>query len=84
MAMIQDHVTQHWQLPVRLQPGLECSVKVVQLPTGDVVSFNITRCNGNDEARRSIERAVIDASPLPRAPSEAVFSRTLTLIFAPN
>jgi len=84
MAMIKDHVQQHWQMPVRMRPGLECSIKVVQLPTGDVMSAKITQCNGDDEVRRSIENAVLRASPLPRAPSEAVFSSTLTLIFAPN
>jgi hypothetical protein len=27
---------------------------------------------------------VLDASPLPRPPSQAVFSRTFTLTFAPD
>jgi colicin import membrane protein len=86
MLMIQNHVKRHWQRPLSARPGIECLVSVVQLPTGDVVSAKVDpgRCNGDDAGRRSIENAVADASPLPRPPSQAVFSRTFTLTFAPD
>jgi colicin import membrane protein len=86
MLMIQNHVKRHWQRPLSARPGIECLVSVVQLPTGDVVSAKVDpgRCNGDDAVRRSIENAVADASPLPRPPSQAVFSRTFTLTFAPD
>jgi colicin import membrane protein len=86
MLMIQSHVKRHWQRPLSARPGIECLVSVVQLPTGDVVSAKVdpNRCNGDDAVRRSIENAVADASPLPRPPSQAVFSRTFTLTFAPD
>ena len=53
----------------RARPGIDCVVTVVQLPTGDVVSAKVASCNGDDAVRRSIERAVLDASPLPKAPN---------------
>ena len=59
-------------------------VNVVQLPTGDVVSAKVAQCNGDEAVRRSIENAVLKASPLPKPPSQAVFSRTFTLTFAPD
>jgi colicin import membrane protein len=86
MLMIENHVKRHWQRPLSARPGIECLVNVVQLQTGDVVSAKVdpSRCNGDEAVRRSIENAVNDASPLPRPPSQAVFSRTFTLTFAPD
>lgn len=82
--MIQTHVKRYWNPPLSARPGIECVVNVVQLPTGDVVSAKVAQCNGDEAVRRSIENAVLAASPLPRPPSQAVFSRTFTLTFAPD
>ena len=84
MLMIQSHVKRFWQRPLSARPGIECVVNVVQLPTGDVVSAKVAQCNGDDAVRRSIENAVTAASPLPRPPSQAVFSRSFTITFAPD
>jgi colicin import membrane protein len=86
MLMIENAVKREWQRPLSARPGTECVVNVVQLPTGDVVSATVDprRCNGDDAVRRSIENAVHEASPLPRPPTQAVFSRTFTLTFAPD
>lgn len=84
MLMIQSHVKRFWDRPLSARPGIECVVNVVQLPTGDVVSAKVAQCNGDDAVRRSIENAVLKASPLPKPPSQAVFSRTFTLTFAPD
>ena len=84
MLMIQSHVKRFWQKPLSARPGIECVVNVVQLPTGDVVSAKVGQCNGDDAVRRSIENAVTASSPLPRPPSQAVFSRNFTITFAPD
>ena len=84
VLMIENHVERYWERPLNARPGIECSVNVVQLPTGDVVSAKVAQCNGDDAVRRSIESAVVRSSPLPRAPSQDVFSRSLTLTFAPD
>ena len=84
MLMIQSHVKRFWDRPLSARQGIQCVVNVVQLPTGDVVSAKVAQCNGDDAVRRSIENAVLKASPLPRPPSQAVFSRTFTLTFAPD
>ena len=84
MLMIQSHVKRFWDRPLSARQGVECVVNVVQLPTGDVVSAKVAQCNGDEAVRRSIENAVLKASPLPRPPSQAVFSRTFTLTFAPD
>jgi colicin import membrane protein len=84
MLMIQSHVKRYWDRPLSARQGIECVVNVVQLPSGDVVSAKVGQCNGDDAVRRSIENAVLKASPLPKPPSQAVFSRTFTLTFAPD
>ena len=86
MLMIENHVKRFWQRPLSARAGLSCVITVVPAPTGDVLSakVDILRCNGDDAVRRSVENAVLDASPLPRPPSQAVFSRTFTLTFAPD
>ena len=84
MLMIENAVKRRWQRPLSARPGIECLVNVVQLPTGDVVSAKVGQCNGDDAVRRSIENAVLAASPLPKPPSQAVFSRNFTITFAPD
>jgi hypothetical protein len=48
------------------------------------VSARVASCNGDDAVRRSIERAVFDASPLPRAPDPALFQRNINVRFKPD
>ena len=82
--MIEDKIRQHWNRPLSAGPGLDCVVKVVQLPSGDVMSATVATCNGDEAVRRSIERAVMDASPLPKPPNTSLFERNLTLTFKPE
>jgi colicin import membrane protein len=84
MFAIETRVKQFWSKPLSARSGIDCVVSVTQLPTGDVLDARVTSCNGDDAVRRSIEKAVRDASPLPRAPSQAVFSRTFTIRFRPD
>jgi colicin import membrane protein len=81
---IQQRIRSKWQRPLSARPGIDCMVTVVQLPTGDVVSAKVATCNGDDAVRRSIERAVLDASPLPKAPTPAVFERIVNVRFQPE
>jgi hypothetical protein len=82
--MIENHVKRYWQRPLSARPGIECQATITQLPTGDVVSAKVEQCDGDDAVRRSIENAIMKASPLPRPPSQAVFSRNLALNFRPD
>jgi colicin import membrane protein len=84
LRMIESRIKQHWNRPLSARPGLDCVVRVVQLPTGDVVSATVASCNGDEAVRRSIERAVMDASPLPRPPNPALFERNVNVNFRPE
>jgi colicin import membrane protein len=84
ISMIENRIKQHWDRPLSARPGIDCVVNVVQLPSGDVMSAKVASCNGDDAVRRSIERAVMDASPLPKPPNAALFERNLVVNFKPD
>ncbi len=81
---IQQKVQRNWVKPASAKPGLECDVRVSQLPGGAVVSVNIVRCNGDAAVQRSIIAAVEKASPLPEPADPSVFERNLMLVFKPE
>lgn len=84
VRMIESRIKQHWRRPRSARPGIECVVEVVQLQTGDVMSAVVESCNGDDDVRQSIVRAVLDASPLPKPPDPSLFNRNLRVNFRPD
>ena len=84
IALIQQRVERNWVPPASAQTGLECEVAVKQLPNGDVVDAKTVRCNGDAAVQRSIEAAVLRASPLPLPDNPALFERNLRFIFKPE
>jgi len=86
ILQIQNQIARNWNQPLSAKQGLECVIRVVQLPTGDVVDARVDNghCNGDDAVKRSIEAAVQKASPLPKPPSQAVFERNLIVTFRPE
>lgn len=73
-AVVQK-VERNWIKPASLPGNLDCVVAVEQLPTGDVVKVEVLSCNGDEAARRSIESAVLRASPLPLPSDRALWER---------
>ena len=81
-AAIQVAVTQNWNRPESIAAGLRCTLLIVQIPGGDVISASVTSpCNADPAARLSIEQAVMRAAPLPYRGYEKVFSREITFNF---
>ncbi len=79
---LQQVVTQNWLRPDTALPGLQCTVRIIQVPGGEVVSAQvIPPCNGDDLTRRSLEAAVLRAQPLPYAGFEPVFERSIDFVF---
>jgi len=83
-AAIMQRVTQNWIRPPNTPQGLDCSVQITQLPSGQVVNAVMKQCNGNSVVQQSILTAVRKASPLPTPDNPDVFSRTITFEFVPN
>ena len=82
IATIAAIVTDNWLRPPTAQAGLECRVRVVQIPGGEVISSSLVgRCNGDEATRRSILAAVERAGALPYRGFEDVFQREIEFIF---
>ena len=81
-AAIQSFVTQNWMRPPTAQSGLRCTLKIVQIPGGEVISAAISgKCNGDEATRRSILAAVERGGALPYRGFEDVFQREIDFIF---
>jgi len=79
---IRSLVTQNWLRPPTARPGLRCTLKIVQIPGGEVISAAIAgQCNGDEATRRSIVAAVERAGALPYRGFEDVFKREIDFIF---
>ncbi len=84
MDLIRARIERAWVRPPTARVGLECEVRVTQVPGGTVTRVSIGRCNGDDTVRQSIEAAVHRASPLPQPPDPALFESELIFNFAPE
>jgi len=81
-AAIQSAVTNNWNRPDSASAGLRCSLTIVQIPGGDVISVTpAPPCNADQVTRNSIEQAVRKASPLPYQGYEKVFQRSIRFNF---
>ncbi len=79
---LQQAVTSNWLRPDTARPGLRCSVRIVQLPGGEVMDASVVPpCNGDPLTQRSLEAAVMRAQPLPYRGYEAVFQRSIDFVF---
>jgi colicin import membrane protein len=81
-AAIKSLVTQNWLRPPTAQSGLRCTLRIVQIPGGEIISAAIAgTCNGDEATRRSIVAAVERIDALPYRGYEDVFKREIEFIF---
>ncbi|MEM1081069.1 MAG: hypothetical protein AAGH65_05760 [Pseudomonadota bacterium] len=79
---IAELVRRNWIRPPTTQPGVRCSIRVVQIPGGEIIDQAITNpCNADDATRRSILAAVQRTAQLPYRGYEDVFAREIEFIF---
>ena len=79
MTMIRQKIVRNWNAPASAGKELECSVRVQQIPGGDVTGVTILSCNGDDAVKRSVEAAVRNSSPLPEPSDPSLFDRNILL-----
>jgi colicin import membrane protein len=80
--LLQQIVTDNWLRPPTARPGLRCTLKIVQIPGGEVISAAISgACNGDEATRRSIIAAVERIDALPYRGYEEVFAREVDFEF---
>lgn len=82
--LVRDKVSRKWIKPDSAKPGMECKVRVQQIPGGTVINVTIS-CNHSDTSfQRSIIAAVNLASPLPLPSDPSIFDREIEFIFKPK
>ncbi len=84
VAMIQARIQRNWIRPASARSGLKCTVRVTQIPGGEVVGATLGTCNGDEAVRQSIVSAVLRSSPLPAPPDPSLFERNLVIEFVPE
>jgi len=81
-AAIRSQVTNNWLRPPTARSGLSCTLRIVQIPGGEVISAAIVgRCNADEATRRSLLAAVERTGSLPYRGFEDVFEREIDFIF---
>ena len=85
-SAIRQRVTSKWRKPaVGSFTDVSCVVTVVQNIGGTVLRIESVNCSGGgDPFRKSVENAVIAASPLPQAPDRSLFERKIKFTFRPS
>jgi len=83
---IQEKVQNNWLRPAGSPPGLRCVIRVKLIPGGEVISAKVIQGSGNALFDRSVETAVLKASPLPLPSDPALFRhfREINFNFSPG
>jgi len=84
IGIIRQKVTRNWLRPPGAPSGLSCTVAVRLIPGGEVIDAKVTVSSGNSLFDRSVETAVLKASPLPLPPDPSLFPRFRELRFVFN
>ena len=63
--LIEAKVRQNWNVPPSAKEGMSCELLVRLIPSGDVISVQLTKSSGDSVFDRSVENAIHKASPLP-------------------
>jgi colicin import membrane protein len=82
IVAIRDAVLRQWTRPESVPLGVPCQVAIRQIPGGEVVQVEVSAsCPYDQLGKRSLEAAILKASPLPYAGFEDVFVRDPVLKF---
>ena len=87
VADIQDRIVRKWSRPPTARNGMRCLLRVVLLPTGEVLQASVEESSGNEAFDNSAVRAVFRASNLPVPEDNYLFEknfREFTLLFRPD
>ncbi|WP_157678287.1 cell envelope integrity protein TolA [Oleiphilus messinensis] len=87
MSLIQSRIRQKWFKPASAEPGMQVYLSIRLLPTGELVSAEVTRSSGNQAFDNSALSAANAIRNYPVPDDSRVFEkhfRKFTLIFNPK
>ena len=80
---IRSRIRGYINLPPDIPGNPEAVFDVVQLPTGEIIDVRLRKSSGVRAYDDAVQRAILKASPLPRAVPADLFQRNLELRFRP-
>ena len=80
---IRSRIRGYINLPPDIPGNPEAIFDVVQLPTGEIIEVKLRKSSGFHAYDDAVQRAILKASPLPRAVPADLFQRNLELRFRP-
>ncbi|MDD5175384.1 MAG: energy transducer TonB [Sterolibacterium sp.] len=84
IAKIRGKIKGNIVLPPDLKGNPEAEFDVVQLPSGEILSYKLRKSSGHVGYDTAVERAILKSSPLPRPDQANLFERDLKLTFRPQ
>jgi TolA protein len=87
VAQIQREIVQNWSRPPSARNGMEALLRVLLIPTGEVVDVKVEDSSGNDAFDRSVVLAVTKARRFVVPPDSLRFERDFrefTVLFRPD
>ncbi|ASP39460.1 protein TolA [Bacterioplanes sanyensis] len=85
--LIRAQIEAAWRYPPAVQKNQQVTLRLTLVPTGEVVQVEVVESSGNRALDRSVEQAVLRASPLPVPDNIRVFERqfrSFTMKFRPE
>ena len=87
VAQIQREIVQNWSRPPSARNGMEALLRVLLIPTGEVVDVKVEDSSGNDAFDRSVVLAVTKARRFV-VPTDSLrferYFREFTVLFRPD
>ena len=87
VAQIQREIVQNWSRPPSARNGMEALLRVLLIPTGEVVDVKVEDSSGNDAFDRSVVLAVTKARRFVVPTDSRRFERDFrefTVLFRPD
>ncbi|PJK06129.1 protein TolA [Lysobacteraceae bacterium NML95-0200] len=85
LALVVGEIEKQWSRPEEVPRGQRCPIRIRLLPGGEVLSAEVqASCPYSEANRRSVEAAVMRASPLPLKGNENLAIRDFVVNFYPS
>lgn len=85
LALVVSEIEKKWRRPDDIPRGQRCPIRIKLLPGGEVLSAEVQpSCPYSEQNRRSVEAAVVNASPLPLTGNENLALRDFVVNFHPS
>jgi len=81
VGLIVQKIERNWRQPLNAPAGLSCKIEIKLASTGQVLGVRILQSSGNNIFDKSVETAVLKASPLPVPTDNEIFQEFKLMIF---